>query len=99
MAEIAIDYNKIQETASLIENEINNLKSYFDKENSYFELLSDNKTWYGISNEKCISKYNELKPKYEEIINSLNAYKQFLLNMIEQYKSFNDLANKNVDNQ
>ncbi len=99
MAQITVDYNKLQESAALIGNEINNLRGLFDKENSYFELLSDNKNWYGNSNTNCINKYNEIKPKYEEIINSLGNYKQFLLNVAETYKNFSNAANQKVDNQ
>ena len=99
MAEIIVDYNKIQESAALIDKEINNLKDFFDKENSYFDSLSNNKMWYGTSNTNCINKYKELKPKYEEIINGLNNYKQFLLNVAETYKNFNDLMAQKADNQ
>ncbi len=99
MAEIIVDYNKLQESASLIEKEINNLKGLFDKENSYFELLADNKMWSGTSNENCINKYKEIKPKYEEILSGLNNYKQFLLNVAESYKNFNNMAVQKMDNQ
>ena len=99
MAEIIVDYNKLQKSASLIENEINNLKGYFEKENKYFELLTDNKMWYGSSNTNCINKYRELKTKYEEILTGLNNYKQFLLNVAEAYKNFNNLTTQKIDNQ
>ena len=99
MSEIIVDYNKLQESATLIEKEINNLKSLFAKEDSYFDLLADNKMWYGISNSNCINKYKELKNKYSDILNGLNNYKQFLLNVAEAYKNFNNLVAQKVDNQ
>ena len=99
MAEIIVNYNKLQESAALIEKEINNLKGLFEKENNYFDLLADNKMWFGNSNVQCINKYKEIKPKYEEIINGLNNYRQFLLNVAETYKNFNNLATQQVDNQ
>lgn len=99
MAEIMVDYNKLQESAALIEKEINNLKEYFEKENSYFEMLSDNKMWSGNSNNNCINKYNELKKKYEYILNNLNKYKQFLLSISEKYSNLNSVLTQNIDNQ
>ena len=99
MPEIIVDFNKLQESASLIENEINNLRSLFEKENSYFDLLADNKMWLGNSNNNCINKYKEIKTKYEDILNNLGNYKQFLLNVAESYKNFNALAAQKIDNQ
>ena len=94
MAEILVDFNKLQESASLIDNEVKHLRELFEKQDSNFELLKDNKLWNGSSNEKCISKYNELKGKYEDILNNLDSYRQFLLKVGEAYKDINDKAGK-----
>ena len=99
MAEIIVDYNKLQEAATLIEKEIEKLKENFNKENSYFDLLADNKMWYGNSNNNCILKYKNVKDKYEDILNSLNNYKQFLLNVAESYRQLDIALNQNVDIQ
>ena len=99
MAEITINYNKIQESVALIEKEINNLKELFEKQNNNFELLSDTKMWFGSSSNSCINKYNELKTKYEDIINGLNNYKQFLLKVAETYENFNSALAQQADNQ
>lgn len=87
MTKIMIDYNMLDNAVSSIENEINNLKNLFEQQNKNFKLLEDNKMWYGIACQNCIDKYMEISSKYEDVITTLNNYKQFLLNVKESYKA------------
>ena len=98
MANITVDYEKLQNSISLIDNEIKKFDQLFGKQNSNFELLVDNNIWYGTSKENCITKYRELKPKYEEVLAGLEKYKQFLINVGESYKAINNEADKFASN-
>ena len=97
MPEVIVDYNKLESAAANLDKEIKHLKELFDKQSSNFQLLDNNKMWYGTSCKNCLNKYNEVKGKYGEIINNLNSYKDFLLNVSEAYKSFNTEAVKSID--
>ena len=96
MANITIDYNKLQDAITSIDNETKIIKDLLDKQNNNFKMLEDNKKWFGNSNQNCVSKYKELSSKYEEIITNLNNYKQFLVNLGETYKNFNIEAENKV---
>jgi uncharacterized protein YukE len=95
--DIMVDYTKLENAASSLDNEIKKLKELFEKQNNNFQLLEDNKMWYGTSCTNCINKYKELNVKYEEIITNLNNYKQFLINVKDTYKAFNEKANNSLD--
>ena len=92
MSKIIIDYNMLDSAVSNIEKEINNLKNLFEEQNKNFKLLDDNKMWYGTACQNCTSKYMEISSKYEDIITTLNNYKQFLLNVKEAYKAIETAA-------
>ena len=96
--DIIVDYTKLETAASNLDNEIKKLKELFNKQNNNFKLLEDNKMWYGTACSNCINKYKELSSKYEDIITNLNNYKQFLNNVRDTYKAFNDEANKFASN-
>ena len=99
MANIVIDYSKLEDAISKIDNETKKLKELFDRQNNNFKLLEDNKVWYGNSNQNCLSKYKEISGKYEEIISNLDKYKQFLINLGESYKAINiEAENKAASN-
>ena len=96
MADIIIDYNKLETVASNLDREIIKLKELFEKQNNNFKLLEDNKMWYGTACSSCLNKYKELSGKYEEIITNLNNYKQFIINVKDTYKNFQDSMNNIV---
>lgn len=96
MADVLIDYNKLQDAISNIDSEAKKLRELFDKQNNNFKLLEDNKIWYGTSNQNCLAKYAEVSGKYEGIISDLEKYKQFLYNLGESYKSINIEAERKI---
>ena len=98
MSGITIDFVKLQNAITSIDNEINKIKELFERQNNNFKKLEDTKMWNGTSSQSCIAKYKELSGKYEEIINNLSNYKRFLINLEASYSSINNEANKIASN-
>lgn len=96
MADIKIDYTKLQNAIILLDNETKKLRELFNKQDNNFRLLEDNQMWNGTSNQSCILKYKDASEKYEDILSNLDKYKQFLSNALEAYKSINDSANNDI---
>ncbi len=96
MADIKIDYVKLQNAVASLENETNKLRELFSKQDNNFKLLEDNQMWNGTSNQSCLLKYKEVSGKYEDILSSLDKFKNFLFNVGEAYKAINETANGDV---
>ena len=96
MADITIDYVKLQNAVMTLDEETKKLRELFNKQDQNFKLLEDNEMWNGSTNQACLLKYKEVSGKYEGILSELDKFKTFLSNVGEAYKAINDKANSDI---
>jgi phage-related tail protein len=96
MNNVSINYEALETSITMLDNEIKKLEGLFEKQNNNYELLKDSTVWNSPSREVCIEKYNELASNYKTVIDDLNKYRNFLSGVHDTYKTYEATTDKMV---
>ena len=97
MSNVNINYEGVQNNINMLEQQISILNDLLNKQDGNFSLLKYPSIYYGPANEDCISKYNELSKKYDDIVRGVVSYKNFLIGIVNSYKAYDDALNKSAN--
>ncbi len=92
------DSNSFENVISKMETSNNNIKEILEKVNVTTSKVDDTDIWTGLAQKEFTNKYNELKSNYDDVNNSLTENVKFLKEIIDKYKTAEDQANRNIDN-
>lgn len=98
MGKIVItDTDKFESIISSLEGTLPVIEDVFRNQNNYYQSINHTDAWSGETQQVISDKYDELSKNYDSINESLRNYIKYLKITVSNYKNFETLANKSVD--
>ncbi len=91
------DTEKFKQIIENFEKITKDINLIFQNENNNIDSINTNEIWEGIFKDKTIEKYDDLKSKYEIIINSLEQLSSFMNNTLNSYMDLDQKLLKEID--